>query len=56
MNNTIFLMLFVAVIQPCFCKPPIIIPPKNPNDPAVLPAGVTKNVLVIGNNLTCTIY
>ena len=37
-------------IHICFCKPPMVIPPQNPNDPINLPKGVTKNVLIIGEN------
>ena len=41
-------MHVVILIQIGFCKPPIIIPPQNPNDPVTLPKGVTKSVLIIG--------
>lgn len=35
----------------CLAKPAVEIPPKNPNDPARLPSGIKKSVLIIGNYL-----
>ncbi len=32
-------------------KPPIVIPPVNPQDPKTLPDGVVKKVLVVGGGL-----
>ena len=49
MNFKIFGSL-IFIIQVCWCRPPINIPPVNPDDPPVLPAGLTRNVLVIGKN------
>lgn len=41
-------LLLICFIIGCIAKPPIEIPPKNPNDPTKLPSGVNKNVLIIG--------
>ena len=49
MKFSIFLVLYLA--QLICAKPPIVISPKNPNDPVSLPAGVNKNVLIIGGGL-----
>lgn len=49
MKFCIFLALSLA--QLICAKPPVVIPPKNPNDPVRLPPGVNKNVLIIGGGL-----
>lgn len=41
-------VLSLTIVLGCLARDPTPIPPKNPNDPLVLPAGVTKKVLVVG--------
>jgi hypothetical protein len=42
--------IFFVLVVGCLSKPkpPVEIPPKNPNDPLALAPGVTKKVLIIG--------
>ena len=46
--NGIVASFLVVLIQVRLCKPPIVIPPQNPNDPLTLATGTSRNVLVIG--------
>ncbi len=47
---TTFLVIINSLISLSLAspKPPVFIPPKNPNDPENLPSNVTKKALVIG--------
>lgn len=46
----IFLFCVVYFINTCAAKSSVKIDPKNPNDPSTLPAGTTKNVLIVGKS------
>lgn len=47
--NLALLLLSSAFI--CESRGPVVINPKNPNDPPTLPPNVTKNVLIVGGGL-----
>ena len=46
----VFFIIFLS-LKKSFSKPPINIPPRNPNDPVKLSNGVNKSVLIIGGGL-----
>jgi heterodisulfide reductase subunit A-like polyferredoxin len=55
MNEEEFILLcslwFVALVSCVDLRQPTFIPPKNPNDSAMLPDGVQRKVLIVGGGL-----
>jgi isorenieratene synthase len=49
--KTLSFCLLSCLLIGTFAKPPVVIEPKNPNDPPQLPKGSIKKVLVIGGGL-----
>lgn len=52
----ILIGLVVCLTGSSFAKPPVHIPPKNPNDPVRLPPGTQKSVLIIGKYTSIYYY
>lgn len=51
MRIILIISVIILNLNLIFSKAPVVIPPKNPQDPEKLPAGVVKKVLVVGGGL-----